>query len=210
MKLSAFYGLSEENKAKLMSCMEAETKKYKASEILLNFSERLSGVAIITKGKAHLSCIDMEGNERILEYYEENDVFGEMFYMPVKSMVYYVTADKDCEIIFINYANIIKRCENACIYHTQLVNNLFRILAERIKQYNLHISLLGQKTLRKKLTAYLEYRSELSGSSTFTIPMSVSELASYLCCDRSALMREITNMKKDNIIASKGRKFKIL
>ncbi len=210
MELSVFHGLSEENKAELLSCMEAEEKKYSPSEIILNFSKNISGVGIITKGRAHLSCVDMDGNERILEYYEKNDVFGEMFYMPIKSMVYYVTADSDCEFLFIKYANIIKRCENACKYHSQFVSNMFGLLAERIKQYNLHISLLGQKTLRKKLMSYLEYRSVLSGSSSFTIPMSVSELSSYLCCDRSALMREIKSMKEDKIIQSKGRNFKIL
>ncbi len=210
MKTSVFYGINEKNKAKLTKCMSAETKYHKQSELLINFSKNITVMGIITKGQAHLSCVDIDGNEQILEYYNEGDVFGEMFYMPIESMVYYVTADSDCEIMYIDYTDVVKRCENACTYHSQFVNNLFRILAERIKESNLHILFLGQKTLRKKLMTYLEYQSITNSASTFTIPITISELASYLCADRAALMREIKKMKDDGILISKGRKFKLL
>jgi len=210
MKTSVFHGISEENIAKLTKCMMAETKKHRESELILNFSKNITGMGILLKGKAHLSCVDIDGNEQILEYYNEGDVFGEMFYMPIESMVYYVTADSDCEIMYIDYTSVVKRCQNACVYHSQFVNNLFRILAERIKQNNLHISFLGQKTLRKKLMAYLEYQSITNSSSSFTIPITISELASYLCADRAALMRELKSMKDDGLLLSKGRIFKLL
>ncbi|MDD4688427.1 MAG: Crp/Fnr family transcriptional regulator [Eubacteriales bacterium] len=210
MNNTIFFGINEENKDKLMHCMSAETKNYSSSEIITSINKNIITVGVIAKGKAHLSCIDIDGNERILEYYVQGDVFGEMFYMPIESMVYYVTADTDCEITYIDYGHIVKRCENACVYHSQLVNNLFRILANKIKQYNLHISILGQKNTRKKLQTYLEYQSLILDSSSFEIPITLVELSSYLCVDRCALMREIKSMKDEGLIASKGRKFIIL
>ena len=43
-----------------------------------------------------------------------------------------------------------------------------------------------------------------------TIPLSRSEMADYLCTNRSALSRELTNMKKDGILDYDLRTFRLL
>ena len=43
-----------------------------------------------------------------------------------------------------------------------------------------------------------------------TIPLSRSEMADYLCTNRSALSRELANMKKDGILDYDLRSFHLL
>ena len=48
------------------------------------------------------------------------------------------------------------------------------------------------------------------GSKTIKLPLSDTELASYLSVDRSAMTREITSLKNEGFIKTKGRKITLL
>ena len=48
------------------------------------------------------------------------------------------------------------------------------------------------------------------GSKVFTIPLTFTELANYLSVDRSAMTREIKNLKDDGFIKTNGRKITLL
>ena len=52
--------------------------------------------------------------------------------------------------------------------------------------------------------------SSKNGSDTFELPFSMSALADYICVDRSAMVREISKMKKDGLIDSDRRKITLL
>ena len=43
-----------------------------------------------------------------------------------------------------------------------------------------------------------------------TLPISFTELAEYLSVDRSAMTREISYLKEDNLIKTNGRRITIL
>ena len=80
--------------------------------------------------------------------------------------------------MFIDYAHVIKRCENACWHHSQLVSNLLQMIALQSRQQVQRIYVLSRTTTRKKLLAYLESLSEELHSRKIRIPMSYTELAS--------------------------------
>ena len=47
-------------------------------------------------------------------------------------------------------------------------------------------------------------------SNSFTIEMSLPDLAEYLCVDRSSMMRELKALKEEGVLESKGKKFTML
>ena len=53
--------------------------------------------------------------------------------------------------------------------------------------------------------AYFEYLSDKAGSPRFETTMSLSQLASYLCVDRTGMMRELKNMCAAGLIRRDGR-----
>ena len=55
---------------------------------------------------------------------------------------------------------MIKRCENACRHHSQMVSNLLQMIALQSRQQVQRIYVLSRTTTRKKLLAYLESLSE--------------------------------------------------
>ena len=74
----------------------------------------------------------------------------------------------------------------------------------------LRINMISKKTVRQKLMSYFEYLEEKTGSRSFETELSLSQLANYLCVDRTSLMRELRLMRAEGLIASSGRKITLL
>ena len=72
------------------------------------------------------------------------------------------------------------------------------------------IEVTSKSSLREKILAYLSIEARRSGSTGFTVPLNRSEMADYLCTNRSALSRELAKMKKDGIIDYESNTFRIL
>ena len=75
---------------------------------------------------------------------------------------------------------------------------------------NTRIELLTQKTIRDKLLTYFNIISNKKFSKTFTIPFSLTDLADYLCVDRSAMMRELSHLKNEGFLQKKGNTITLL
>ncbi|MDP4118981.1 MAG: Crp/Fnr family transcriptional regulator [Bacillota bacterium] len=193
---------------KILNCFNPIKAHYSKGETIEGFfdpSYESEKIGIIEKGRAYLYCADLDGRYSLLEIYLENDMFGKIFLSRLENLEYIIVADTDCDIIFLDYYHSIRPCEKQCAEHGLLLSNLFRTSAHKAEQLALHTNILSCRTIRGKLTAYFKYISGKNNS--FTIPMRLSELADYLCVDRSAMMRELGKMRDEGIINSKGKTF---
>lgn len=209
--LSIFSSISSESRARMYDCFGMTRKKFKKGQTVLTYCNSFKSVCVMITGSATLSCIDEDGNNSFLEKIYPNDVFGELFCLPLAKLEYVLCADEDCEVLFIDYDHIITPCSNTCEHHSRLINNLFLVSARKLQSLTLRINILTQKNIRKKLLAYLEFRRNLSPDSRdFTLDMSLTDLADYLSVDRASMMREIKALKEEQIIWSEGRKFRFI
>ena len=108
--------------------------------------------------------------------------------------------------MFIKFSSIYGRCSKACEHHTVLTSNLFNLSAKKAQMLALRINMISKKTVRQKLQSYFEYMREKTGSDSFETEMSLSQLATYLCVDRTSLMRELRLMREEGLIENTGRK----
>ena len=92
-----------ENLEALLSCFKPETRSFKKGETILVYSSSLKYLCVLTSGRAHLYCMDSEGEYALLEQYGPNDIFGEVFAMPYGDLGYAVEADSDCRVMFIPF-----------------------------------------------------------------------------------------------------------
>lgn len=206
-KHSLYDGITEESLTKMLRCFSPELKHYLPEEVVLRYSNSSPKIGLIQRGSAQLQRLDSDGNFNLLETYEKNDLFGEPFYLPLENFEYFVTAQQECEIIFISYDHAITPCQNVCKHHSQFIRNLFLMTAERAQSLSLHLNILSQATTRKKLLAYLKYMQGVSGTNPVHITISRSELAEYLCVDRSAMTREIRKMEEDGVLKASRKEF---
>ena len=205
-----FEDISKESIDAMMGCLNPEIRKFKKGDTVLVYEPELMNLCVLMSGKAHMYCVDSEGEYTILENYTENDIFGEVFTLPYSGLGYVVEADSDCTVMFIKMNSIYGRCSNACEHHNKINHNLFKLTAKKAQMLALRINMISKKTARQKLMSYFEYLSEKTGSRSFETELNLSQLAYYLCVDRTSLMRELRQMRDEGIIVSNGRSITLL
>ncbi len=205
-----FAGIEPEKVDEMLRCFDAAVRRFSPGASIVQYSGALEHVCVVLSGTAEISCMDAEGNVNLVETLEPDAVFGELFSLPMRAMVYAVTARTACEVLFLRHGRIVQRCGKMCAEHDRLINNLFELSARRSQALSRRIAILSRRTLRQKLMLYLDCMAAETGASAFELPMPLSELADYLCADRSAMMRELGRMRGEGLIRSSGRRFELL
>lgn len=211
LDLQGFQGFSTSEFNKLKAAVGATTNYYMQYEKIFRYSKlAVSNIAYISEGSVYITATDLSGKVVSTEVFKKGDMLGELFGFPPFGFDYTVYAKSDCSIVFFDVGKLMHPCDNMCRHHTAFLNEIFKLAAQRLSAREERLLLLSYKTLREKLSAYLKNQSFISNSSSFDIPMSQTALSSYLMVDRSALARELAEMRKEGLINYKGKHFKIL
>ena len=115
-------------------CFDMHEAVYRNNETVMEYASSMKKIGLILEGQAVLYCIDEDGNQYMIDNLKKDSVFGEPFLLPEESQHYYVCAKSETRVLFIAYEHVIKRCENACKFHSQLVSNLLQMIALRASQ----------------------------------------------------------------------------
>ena len=201
-----FRGFQGFEAEKMLKCIGGKLKLCNTNEIIMSYKEAPEYLYVVLKGNAELATYDYDGNKTTLERYGTDSVFGDMFFKPSGNDEFSVYATTSCEILMFRYNDAISQCENACTRHKTFIDNLFRMLSEKLLLQSQHIEILTKRTIRDKLLAYLEHQATKNSSFSFLLPMSLSALSEYLSIDRSAMQREIRRLNNEGIIQSTGKK----
>ena len=204
-KITLFTDILPEEQERMRVCFHAREICFQNNETILEYASSMNQIGVILYGRAVLYYCDEEGNQYLIDELKKDAVFGEPFLLPADSQNYYVRAEEETGVLFIQYEHVIKRCENACRHHSQMVSNLLQMIALQSRQQVQRIFVLSRTTTRKKLLAYLESLSEELHSRKIRIPMSYTELAQYLSVDRSAMTREMKSLENEGMLAKEGR-----
>ena len=208
--VTLFSYITPEEQERMRVCFCMREVVYQNNETIMEYAHSMKKIGLILEGQAVLYCCDEDGNQYMLDDLKKDSVFGEPFLLPEDSQHYYVCSRGKTRVLFIDYEHVIKRCENACKFHSQLVSNLLQMIALRASQQASRIYVLSRNSTRKKIMAYLNSIAAEKQSNSFTLPMSYTTLAEYLSVDRSAMMRELKNLADEGIIAREGKKLWIL
>ena len=192
----------------MLDCFHAVQRSFRTDDLIYDFSSKESNaVGIIERGEASVIRIDKDGVSTVLEELSVGGVFGRtLAYAGSVRDSMEVVCRTPCDVLFIDYPHIFKRCEKACTHHSLLVQNMLRLMADKAQALSLRVDVLSRRSIREKLLCYFRQLSEQEGKQTFTLPFSLSTLADYIATDRSAMMRELKRLKEEGVIRSDGRK----
>ena len=208
--ITLFTDILPEEQERMRICFHAREMTFRNGETIMEYSSSMKKIGLILYGRAILYCCDTEGNQYLIDEFNKDAVFGEPFLLPADSQHYYVCAAEETKIMFIDYEHVIKRCDQACYHHSQMVSNLLQMTALRSGQQTDRIYMLSRSSTRKKLIAYLHSLAAEKNAGKFKLPMSYTALAQYLSVDRSAMMREIKNLSDEGVIRRDGRNVELL
>ena len=209
--VNLFDNISEKEMLKLKKILKSNSQIFKKNVNVLSNVNRDDFIALIEYGSIELIYTDYEGSKTVIEELSAGEVFGTLT-SSIKNEEISCFTKEDTKITFIEYDQITNDDIIKTDFYIIFIKNLIKILTEQLNTRNIRIELLTKKTTRDKLLSYFKYidKKTSGGSKTIKLPLSYTELASYLSVDRSAMTREITSLKNEGFIKTKGRKITLL
>jgi len=206
-----FHDIRKDDIQKLINCLSAVNRRYAKNNIIFSNEEKAESIGIVLSGAVYIQRENFWGNRVIIARVEQGELFGEAFAgAGVEKLPVNVTAAEESEIMIIDCSRILVSCSSACRFHSELIKNLMRILADKNIMLTQKLELVTQRTTREKLMSYLSEQARINGSSSFDIPFNRQELADYLSVDRSAMSAELSKMRRENIVRYKLNHFELI
>ena len=207
-----FRNISYEEYRRMVACFQAVLRRFHSEELVYDFyGSKTDAIGIVERGAASVIRIDREGVSTVLEELGPGDVFGRtLAFSDTGEDSLEVICRTPCDVLFIDYAHIMKRCGNACTCHSVLVQNMLQLMLEKARALSQRVDVLSRRTIREKLLCCFRHMAEKEKSASFTLPFSLSTMADYIAADRSAMMRELKRLREEGVLRSDGRRFTLL
>lgn len=207
---SFFDGIPEEKYPNVLNCLHAVRKEFCKGSSILNIGDHEHPSGLVLQGSLEISLLDENGSQINVNHISTGGVFGMAMacaQQPVSPVR--LRAMTDCELLFLDFTNILDPELAPCPYRSRVASNLLKDLARQTIFLNHRLRIIGQKRLRDKLKLFLQGQPAESDG-TIHIPFKRNELADYLYADRSALSRELSRMAEEGILEYHGQNIRIL
>ena len=203
-----FNNINNKNKEKILKYLEATTLTFKKNTNIYSSINDKNTLVIIEYGSIKIIRNDYNGNRLIVDNLNKYDIFGSII-LPVLNQEYDIITKEDTKIILIDYDRIINYKNNS-YYYNQFIQNLLKVMTNKITEKNNKINILTKRTIRDKLLEYFKILSKKSNSKIIYIPITFTELADYLSVDRCAMSRELKYLKDEGFIKITQKKITLL
>lgn len=206
-----FNGINDINLKHLLTCLKVKEVRYQAGDLIWSNSDSPDVLGVILTGKAFVKKLNRNGDYTILETLIKNSVFSDKFaFSQTELDCIEIHASEATIVIFISLENVFKRCQKACQHHSQFVMNLMQMIIDKSKTLSQRVELLSNKSIKDKILSYCSLMLNTVDGNTFTLPMSYTNFAEYLCVDRSAMMRELKKLNDKGILAVNKKQITVL
>ena len=196
MQSALFRGISLEEAAAVLQCLQAVERSYPKGTLICRQGEPVQAAGLLLSGEVHIVQDDLWGKESILSRVGPGELFSEA-YAAVPGTVSLVNAiaARESRVLLLSVARAMQPCAHACPFHGQLVRNFLACMAEKNLRLAQKITHTLPKTIRGRVLSYLSAEAIRQGGRSFTIPFSRQQLADYLCVERSAFSLKVQHME---------------
>jgi len=180
---------------------------YKKGEIIFREGGYPAGIFYIKEGRVKKYKLDTDGREQIIYVANDGELLG---YHAILSEDRYpdsAAALEASRIAFIPKEDFLTTLHQSDVLNRRLLKTLsheFAVLANSL-------SMFAQKSARERLALQLivlreKYKINFQAGMPVEINMSRDDLASLVGTARENVVRLLTELKRDNIVETKGRK----
>lgn len=206
-----FEGIDRSDLGAMTACLGAQRRKFVRAEAILQEGDPARTVGIMLSGRAQIVHTDYYGRSSVMASVGAGELFGEAFACAdVEALPVSVIAQAEGEALLVDVKRIMTTCDQACTFHSRMIFNLLRIVANKNLALHRRAEITAQRTTREKLMTYLLSQAKRSGRAEFEIPFDRQALADFLEVDRSGLSAEIGRLKKEGRIECYKNRFRLL
>lgn len=178
----------------LLEASGASVVEYRRGEVILMQGDVNQSIYAVIEGMARGSAVDENGEESTVGLFSAGELFGEILSGSGAPSPVTVVAVRPCTVLCLPFAGM-ARC--GCVPGgEQLIRNLFLLIANKYFVQRRRLEILCERSIRGKLLAH--------AARPLTQLMTHTELAEYLCCDRSAMMRELSSLLRAGTLCEIG------
>ena len=206
--IGIFYNLTSNDIEDIIKTLKCRKLSFKKGMTIMSNLKRSNEIGIVLDGEVSLVRIDFYGTLSNVSTYYIGDIFGGKFSDDSNEELS-IIASKQSTILFTDYNQLIKGQLNKT-WGEQLNENIMEQLVSKINNYNTRIEVLTKKTIRDKLLEYFHILEKRTSSTSFMLPMTLTALSEYLAVDRSAMQRELKNLKQDGIVEISGKRVTLI
>ena len=146
----------------------------------------------------------------LLDDYNELNQRTEKALNKINNKEYEIEAKTDVTIIFMEMHFILNPKNTSSQIYSQFLINLLELLNKKYTEASQRLDILTNKTIRNKLLEYFKNSYQETNARVLYLKSSFTALADYLAVDRSAMTRELKNLKDEGLIEIKNKKIKLL
>lgn len=206
-----FEGITREERGALLRCLGAREVRADKDECLLCEGESAVQMGVVLEGAVLIRRQDYDGRCSIIARAETGALFGETYACAeMEALPVSVSAEGAVRALLLDCRRITTGCSNACVFHSRMVHNLLRVVAEKNLVLDRKLRILSRRTTRDKLLEYLRGEAARQGGDAFTIPYDRQGLADYLEVDRSGLSMEIGRLRGEGVLECERNWFRLL
>lgn len=203
-----FAGIRKEELKSLLTCLSAKITEAPKGEPVFLEGDPAGSIGFVLEGAVQIVRDDFYGNRSLLTLAQAGELFAEAFACAnVETFPVSGYAVQHSKILWLACRRMLTVCTNACGFHNMLVQNLLQVVAQNNLLLGRKIQFMSGKTTREKLMAYLSDQAKQWKSREFTIPLDRQALADFLGVERSAMSNEISKLRGDGVLESKGSWF---
>ena len=206
-----FRQIDPKDLAAMLKCLSARVLTAQRGEFIETTSGGKPLMGVVLEGSVEMISEDYFGKKSILTLLTVGNLFGETYScLQARNRTVAFQVREDSRVLILDYDRILHACKLVCRFHHRMIENMVELIAEKNLELIEKLEVTSRTSIREKLLTYLTRQAERTGSLTFTIPMGRTELAEYLCTDRSAMTRELSRLRDEGIIAFDKRTFTLL
>jgi len=201
--------IQPDDRTRLLGCLGASRAEYGKKSTIWSSGDLVPRMGLILSGEIRILMEDLEGRQNVLANISSPDLFGEVFALAGAQSPVTVYTESGAEVLFLDIQRVTSICRDACSFHRQFVWNLLELVARKNVALNQKIQCVGQRTTKEKISAFLSMYQTREGRNPFEIPFNRSEMADYLCVDRSALSQVLAQMQDEGLIEYHKNEFRL-
>ena len=190
----------------LRTCLHASEKRFRKGETICRYGGCRDQIGILESGRAQILRLDEQGNRSVLEPLAPGSVFGEILaFSPHRDDSSFVLALAPCRVLFLSIPELLSPDQKDPVCTQSVLNQLFRLVSQKALSLSKRVEILSCRSIRDKLLLFFRIQSDTANRLCFTLPFSLTDLADYICSDRSAMMRELKKLRDRRLVIISGR-----
>lgn len=204
METPLFRDMTEGEIEKTLHGLNAVEREYEKGEVVLRAGEPTERMGVVLSGGVTIESCDPWGKRTLLSHVGSGQLFAESYaLLEGEPMQVDVCVSEDCRILFLSPAGL--QCAEP--WAAKATRNLLTITARKNLTLSLRSFHTAPKTVRERVTAYLNAEALRQHKREFDIPFDRQQLADYLNLDRTALSKELGKMRADGLIECRKNHF---